>query len=213
MADSYYCFGIMTMRLVLILIALLWSYIAPAAMLISDNGTNHRAYQIVGWPWCNRTIESSGSQKGINYQYRVAIDDNESNPNTVKWAKRRSSPPQTEFGDNTTGVALSASGNATIDGYYYFDLGNATGYSLGYAATYTTVNTGYLSTTIPNVPKHSRDITIWVRAIGDNDTKSDWVEFVFRRSADGNFTNDNETDPVEDPPSVKYSQPWGCYMR
>lgn len=199
--------------LVRLLVALLVPTIAFAATLVSDNGTNHRAYQIVGWPWCNRTVESSGSKKGIAYQYRVAVDDNESSPNTFKWAKRRSSPPQTEFGDNTTGVPLSPSGNATIDGDYYFDLGNATGYGLGYTATYTTTNTGYLSTTVPNVPRGSRDLTIWVRAIGDNDIKSDWVEFTFRRNTDGNFTYDNETTPIVEPSAAMTNQPWGGGMR
>ena len=205
--------GILIRCLVIALLVAPWH--ALAWTLVSDNGTNHRGYEIIGYPWHHRTVESSGSKKGINYQYRIAIDDNESNPNTFKWAKRRSSPPQTDFGDNTTGMPLSASGNATIDEDYYFDLGNATGYSLGYNVTHTTANTGYLSISIPSLAKTSQDKTIKIRAIGDNDTKSSWVSFTFHRNADGNFIWDNETnvEASEEPTSLEINSHYGGGVR
>lgn len=202
MADSYHHFWGITMRrfiLLSLLIALLccsaWSY-----TLTCDNGTNHRYYEIVGSPWGRLRVESSGSRKGVRYQYKVWIDDNESSPNTFSWTMRRWSPPLGEWGDNTTGVPLSDSGNASLNnGDVYFDLGNATGHNLSDSATYYLSNnaTGYLHINVDFAPKGRRCIKI--RALGDNDTiASKWVQWCYNRSTfDGNYTYDTSTTDVD----------------
>ena len=182
-----------------LIIALIWPWQLFAYTLTCDNGTNHRYYEIVGSPWGRVRVESSGSRKGVWYQYRVRVDDNESTPNTFTWAMRRWSPPLGEWGDNTTGVALSDSGNATLnDGDVYFDLGNATGHNLSDNATYYLSDnaTGYLSISANLMPKGRRCLK--VRAVGDNDTLvSPWVQWCYTRNDfDGNFTGDENTTDV-----------------
>ena len=184
----------------LLIIALAFPWQAWAYTLTCDNGTNHRYYEIVGSPWGRVRVESSGSRKGVRYQYHVKIDDNESTPNTFQWRMRRWSPPLGEWGDNITGVPLSDSGNATLnDGDVYFDLGNATGYALGYEYYDMSDNaTGYLSLPIIGAPKGTRCLKI--RAIGDNSSLvSDWVHWCYSRATfDGNFTWDENTTDVDD---------------
>ena len=189
--------GVLGRLVIALLFAFPWQ--AWAYTLTCDNGTNHRYYEIVGSPWGRVRVESSGSRKGVRYQYHVKIDDNESTPNTFQWRMRRWRPPVGEWGDNTTGVPLSDSGNATLnDGDVYFDLGDATGYSLGYEYYYMSDNaTGYLSLPIIGAPKGTRCLKI--RAVGDNSTLvSQWVQWCYTRATfDGNFTWDENTTNVD----------------
>lgn len=189
--------GVLGRLLIAFLLTAPWQ--AFAWTLTCDNGTNHRYYDIVGSPWGRVRVESSGSRKGVRYQYRVRIDDNESNPNTFSWAMRRWSPPLGEWGDNTTAVPLSDSGNATLnDGDVYFDLGNATGYNVSDNATYYLSDnaTGYLFISADLMPNGRRCLKI--RSVGDNDTiVSEWVQWCYTRDGfDGNFTYDDNTTVV-----------------
>jgi len=189
--------GILTRLFFAAMLAFPWQTFAYT--LTCDNGTNHRYYEIVGSPWGRVRVESSGSRKGVRYQYRVRVDDNESTPNTFTWAMRRWSPPTGEWGDNTTAVPLSDSGNATLnDGDVYFDLGNATGHNVSDNATYYLSDnaTGYLSISANLMPKGNRCLKI--RAVGDNDTLvSPWVQWCYSRATfDGNFTWDENTTEV-----------------
>ena len=197
--------------LIRLLAALLIPSLAFAFTLVSDNGTNHRYYDIIGSPYGKVRVESAGSRKGVRYQYRVVIDDNESTPNTFKWAMRRYSLPATEYGDNTTGVSLSDSGNATLNnGDVYFDLGNATGYALGYSVEYLSDNaTGYLSIPFNLAPVGTR--TLKIRAVGD-ETYSAWISFTYSRASfDGNFTHDSGNAPATVDEATA-AQKWGLTL-
>jgi len=201
--------GVLGRLLLAGLLAFPWQ--AFAYTLTCDNGTNHRYYEIVGSPWGRVRAESSGSRKGVRYQYHVKIDDNESTPNTFQWRMRRWSPPLGEWGDNTTGVECEQ--NSTIIDEHHtlyswgFNINSgdssysiskfSPGLSLGDEFyTFSDNATGYLSLPIIGAPKGTRCLKI--RAVGDNSTiVSDWVRWCYSRTTfDGNFTWDEDTTDV-----------------
>jgi hypothetical protein len=198
--------GILTRLFFAAMLAFPWQTFAYT--LTCDNGTNHRYYEIVGSPWGRVRVESSGSRKGVRYQYHVKIDDNESTPNTFQWRMRRWSPPVGEWSDNTTGVQCEQ--NSTIidenntlyswrfdindgDSSYYIEQSSPS-LNLGYEFYAISDNaTGYLSVPIIGAPKGTRCLKI--RAVADNSTiTSRWVQWCYSRATfDGDFIWDENT--------------------
>jgi len=63
--------GVLGRLVIALLFAFPWQ--ALAFTLTCDNGTDHRYYEIVGAPWGRVRVESSGSRKGVRYQYTRAL--------------------------------------------------------------------------------------------------------------------------------------------